>query len=85
MFTVLRHFRSSYKVVFGHLHLVILTTLVYSFPIYITESMVMVNRTTSGPISVLRYVVDKGLNVLLYKIKSSGSRSHPYPQTGRAE
>ena len=28
--------------------------------IYVTESMVNVNRTTSAPISVLRYDVDKG-------------------------
>ena len=28
--------------------------------IYVTETMVEVNRTTSAPNSVLRYVVDKG-------------------------
>ena len=33
--------------------------------IVVTESMVVVNRTTSTPNAVLRYVVDKGLNFIL--------------------
>ena len=45
----------------GNLELIYINQLVHRFGIYVTESDVLVvNRITSAPISVLCYDVDKG-------------------------